>query len=51
MLIAENGMALRRKPDNSIASHRADQLRRSEFLKAHVREVQRILDDGVPLVG
>ena len=51
VLIAENGMALRRKPDNSIASHRADQLRRSEFLKAHVREVQRILDDGVPLVG
>jgi beta-glucosidase len=51
LLIAENGMALRRKPDNSVASHRYDQLRRSEFLEAHVRQVERLVNEGVPLVG
>lgn len=51
ILIAENGMALRRKPDNSVASHRRDQLRRSEFLKAHVEQVIQLRQTGVPLVG
>ncbi|MGG6293384.1 glycoside hydrolase family 1 protein [Leptolyngbya sp. AN02str] len=51
VLIAENGMALRRKPDNSIATHRLDQLRRSEFLELHVEQVQRLRQDGVPLLG
>ncbi|WP_254721623.1 family 1 glycosylhydrolase [Kovacikia minuta] len=51
ILIAENGMALRRKPDNSIATFRGDQLRRSEFLKAHIQQVQRLLKEEVPLVG
>lgn len=51
ILIAENGMALRRKPDNSVASQRGDQLQRSEFLKAHVFQVERLLKEGVPMVG
>jgi beta-glucosidase/6-phospho-beta-glucosidase/beta-galactosidase len=50
VLIAENGMALRRKPDNS-ATHRRDQMHRSEFLRLHVHEVMRIVNDGVPLIG
>jgi len=51
ILIAENGMALRRKPDNSVASRRGDQLQRSEFLKAHVFQVERLIKEGVPMVG
>lgn len=51
ILIAENGMALRRKPDNSIASHRSDQMRRSEFLKTHVAQVKRLLQEKVPVLG
>ncbi|PSB21406.1 glycoside hydrolase family 1 protein [filamentous cyanobacterium CCP2] len=51
ILIAENGMALRRKPDNSIASRRPDQLRRSEFLEAHIEQVKRLLQESVPVIG
>lgn len=51
ILIAENGMALRRKPDNSVATKRGDQLRRSQFLTAHIQQVQRLLQEGVPLLG
>jgi beta-glucosidase/6-phospho-beta-glucosidase/beta-galactosidase len=51
VLIAENGMALRRKPDNSAATHRGDQLKRSVFLELHVRQVLRLLDEVVPLLG
>jgi beta-glucosidase len=51
MMIAENGMALRRKPDNSIATHRTDQLRRSEFLVAHLQQVRRLLQESVPMIG
>jgi beta-glucosidase len=51
VLIAENGMALRRKPDNSVATHRPDQLQRSEFLEAHLRQVNRLLQEGVPVIG
>lgn len=51
VLIAENGMALRRKPDNSVATTRNDQLRRSEFLEAHLMQVEHLLRDRVPLVG
>jgi beta-glucosidase len=51
ILIAENGMALRRKPDNSIATHRSDQLRRSDFLKLHIHQVRRLRRERVPLVG
>jgi 6-phospho-beta-galactosidase len=51
VMIAENGMALRRKPDNSVATHRPDQLKRSEFLEAHLEQVKRLLDEAVPLIG
>lgn len=51
ILIAENGMALRRKPDNSIATQRSDSMFRSEFLKAHVQQVQRLVQEGIPLLG
>lgn len=51
ILIAENGMAIRRKPDNSIAAHRPDQLLRSQFLEAHLLQVKRLLQEQVPLLG
>ncbi|HYF36585.1 MAG TPA: family 1 glycosylhydrolase, partial [Prosthecobacter sp.] len=50
VLIAENGMALRRKPDN-VASFRSDRILRSQFLKLHVHQVVRIVKEGVPLIG
>ncbi|MEA3189414.1 MAG: beta-glucosidase [Chthoniobacter sp.] len=50
VLIAENGMALRRRWDNQ-HSHRRDRITRSEFLRLHVHEVTRILNDGIPLIG
>jgi beta-glucosidase/6-phospho-beta-glucosidase/beta-galactosidase len=50
VLIAENGMALRRKPDNK-ASYRKDRMLRSQFLAMHVHEVRRIVASGVPLFG
>lgn len=50
VLIAENGMALRRKPDNS-SSIRRDRMTRSQFLRLHVHEVVKIVNDGIPLVG
>jgi 6-phospho-beta-galactosidase len=51
ILIAENGMSLRRKPDNSTATHRADQLCRSDFLTAHIQQIQRLLQESVPMIG
>ena len=51
ILIAENGMAMRRRPDNSIALHRPDQLLRSDFLQAHVQQVLRLLSESVPIAG
>jgi len=50
VLIAENGMALRRRADNQ-ATHRTDRLKRSQFLRLHVHEVCKILNDGIPLLG
>jgi hypothetical protein len=50
VLIAENGMALRRRPDNT-HSGRRDKLTRSDFLRLHVHEVNRALKDGIPVVG
>jgi beta-glucosidase/6-phospho-beta-glucosidase/beta-galactosidase len=49
-MIAENGMALRRRPDN-LATSRRDRITRSQFLRLHVHEVVKILQDNVPLVG
>ena len=50
VLIAENGMALRRRPDQRHA-HRRDRMTRSQFLRLHVHEVMRIRSRGVPLIG
>lgn len=50
VLIAENGMALRRRPDN-LHSHRRDRFTRSMFLRLHVHEVIKIINDGIPLIG
>lgn len=50
VLIAENGMALRRKRNNRTWLRR-DRVTRSEFLRAHVAEVARIARAGVPLFG
>jgi len=49
VLIAENGMALRRSGDGR--EPRKDRMTRSEFLRLHVGEVARLLQDGVPLAG
>jgi len=50
LVIAENGMALRRRRDNSY-SHRRDNVSRSEFLRLHIEEVIRIVRDEIPLIG
>ncbi|NEP19574.1 MAG: glycoside hydrolase family 1 protein [Leptolyngbya sp. SIO4C1] len=51
ILIAENGMALRRSHDNRVAADRSDRLRRSQFLQMHVAQVRRLQAAGVPLLG
>ena len=50
VLIAENGMALRRRPDN-LTTNRRDRITRSQFLRLHVHEVVKIVNEGVPLIG
>jgi beta-glucosidase/6-phospho-beta-glucosidase/beta-galactosidase len=50
ILIAENGMALRRRFNNEHFP-RKDKLTRSEFLRAHVHEVERLAADGLPIFG
>lgn len=50
VLIAENGMAIRRRSDNS-HSRRRDRITRSQFLRLHVHEVVKIAAEGVPLLG
>ncbi len=50
LLIAENGMALRRRRDNRHSS-RKDRLTRSEFLSMHVGEVRSMIEAGLPLLG
>lgn len=50
VLIAENGMALRRRP-SSQHHPRRDRMTRSQFLRLHVHEVAKIRADGVPLAG
>ena len=50
VLIAENGMALRRRPNNKTALRR-DGVSRSHFLRVHVHEVMRIIRSEVPLIG
>jgi beta-glucosidase/6-phospho-beta-glucosidase/beta-galactosidase len=50
VLIAENGMAVRRRADNTY-SHRNDRMTRSEFIRMHGAEVVRIVAEGIPLFG
>jgi beta-glucosidase len=50
LLIAENGMALRRLPDNR-PFQRRDNLTRSRYLREHVRVVSRMVEQGQPLIG
>ena len=50
VLIAENGMALRRRPDNRITLRR-DRMTRSQFLRVHIDEVVRIAQSEIPLIG
>jgi beta-glucosidase len=50
VLIAENGMALRRRPDNHITLRR-DRMTRSQFLQVHIDEVVRIAQAEIPLIG
>jgi beta-glucosidase/6-phospho-beta-glucosidase/beta-galactosidase len=50
VLIAENGMALRRRLGTR-SKRRHDRMARSQFLRLHVHEVARISADGVPLAG
>jgi beta-glucosidase len=51
VLIAENGMAIRRRRDNRDLNQRRDKITRSRFLELHVAEVQRIRAEGIPLLG
>jgi len=50
ILIAENGMALRRRFDNEHFP-RKDKLTRSEFIRAHVHEVELLTSEGLPIFG
>ncbi|MCE0482767.1 MAG: family 1 glycosylhydrolase [Methylacidiphilales bacterium] len=50
LLIAENGMALRRLPDNR-PFRRRDNLARSHYLREHIRVVTRLVERGQPLIG
>ena len=50
VLIAENGMAIRRKWSNR-ETRRRDRVTRSQFLEMHVAEVRRICAEGCPLIG
>lgn len=50
ILIAENGMALRRPPGAS-EGQRPDRMTRSQFLRLHLHEVEKIRKRGIPLLG
>ncbi|MFL6514810.1 MAG: family 1 glycosylhydrolase [Chthoniobacterales bacterium] len=50
LLIAENGMAIRRRRGEP-GKRRRDRMARSEFLRLHVDEVNRIREQGLPLIG
>ncbi len=50
ILIAENGMALRR-PCGESDAQRPDRMTRSQFLRLHLHEVDRIRQSDIPLIG
>jgi beta-glucosidase/6-phospho-beta-glucosidase/beta-galactosidase len=53
ILIAENGLALRHRVEGGgrTSRSRRDRMTRSQFLRLHVHEVEKIVRDGVPLIG
>jgi len=51
VLIAENGMAMRRRIRQEPNRLRRDGMTRSQFLRLHIHEVARIVRDGIPLAG
>ena len=50
LLIAENGMALRRKRGQHHVQRR-DRMTRSQFIELHLAEVEHIRRRGIPLIG
>lgn len=50
VLIAENGMAINRERDNRLHPRR-DGMTRSQFLRLHVHEVCKLINQEVPLLG
>lgn len=50
LVIAENGMALRRKRGDHRV-HRRDRMTRSQFIELHLAEVEHIRRRGIPLIG
>ncbi|HEY1477206.1 MAG TPA: family 1 glycosylhydrolase [Chthoniobacterales bacterium] len=50
VLIAENGMALRRRVDNKNTLRR-DRMTRSHFLRVHLEEIMNIVRSDIPLIG
>ncbi len=50
VLIAENGMAVRRRVDNKNTLRR-DRMTRSDFLRVHVNEIVNIARSDIPLIG
>jgi beta-glucosidase len=50
VLIAENGMALRRRVDNKNTLRR-DRMTRSHFLRVHIEEIVNIVQSDIPLIG
>jgi beta-glucosidase/6-phospho-beta-glucosidase/beta-galactosidase len=50
VLIAENGMAVRRRVDNRNTLRR-DRMTRSDFLRVHINEIVNIARSDIPLIG
>lgn len=50
VLIAENGLALRRRADNRHTPRR-DRMTRGGYLRLHVHEAVKIVKEGIPLIG
>ncbi len=51
VLIAENGMAYLRRSDNSHLGLLRDRHNRSEFLRRHIAQVEKLRREGCPLIG
>jgi len=51
LVIAENGMAMQCHPGGAPCRPRNDKVTRSKFLSEHLRQVLRIVGEGIPLLG